>query len=75
MLCLPILFHGFRHTYATEICLTNGMPIETLSKTLGHTNISTTQIYAKITNEKVSRDMEALSHKLQDIEEYVCETL
>lgn len=70
-----VTWHMSRHTYATEICLTNGMPIETLSKTLGHTNISTTQIYAKITNEKVSNDMEALSHKLQDIEEYVCETL
>lgn len=70
-----VTWHMSRHTYATEICLTNGMPIETLSKTLGHTNISTTQIYAKITNEKVSNDMEALSHRLQDIEEYVCETL
>lgn len=70
-----VTWHMSRHTYATEICLTNGMPIETLSKTLGHKNISTTQIYAKITNEKVSHDMEALSHKLQDIEEYVCETL
>lgn len=70
-----VTWHMSRHTYATEICLTNGMPIETLSKTLGHSNISTTQIYAKITNEKVSNDMEALSHRLQDIEEYVCETL
>ena len=70
-----VTWHMSRHTYATEICLTNGMPIETLSKTLGHTNISTTQIYAKITNEKVSHDMETLSYKLQDIEEYVCETL
>ena len=39
---------------ATEICLTNGVPIETLSKMLGHTNIRTTQIYAKITHEKES---------------------
>ena len=70
-----VTWHQSRHTYATEICLTNGMPIETLNKTLGHTNISSTQIYAKITNEKVSHDMEALSHRLQNIEEYVCETL
>lgn len=41
-----VTWYMSRHTYATEICLTNGMPIETLSKTLGHTNISTTQIYA-----------------------------
>lgn len=53
-----------RHTMATEICLTNGVPIETLSKMLGHTNIRTTQIYAKITHEKESRDMNTLSDKL-----------
>ena len=70
-----VTWHMSRHTYATEICLTNGMPIETLNKTLGHTNISSTQIYAKITNEKVSHDREALSHRLQNIEQYVCETL
>lgn len=63
-------WHISRHTMATEICLTNGMPIETLSKLLGHTNIKTTQIYAKITNEKVSRDMDALSGKLNDIDQF-----
>ena len=55
---------------ATEICLTNGVPIETLSKMLGHTNIRTTQIYAKITHEKESRDMAALSDKLGKIEQF-----
>lgn len=62
--------HTSRHTMATEICLTNGVPIETLSKMLGHMNIRTTQIYAKITHEKESRDMAALSDKLSKIEQF-----
>lgn len=65
-----ITWHASRHTMATEVCLTNGVPIETLSKILGHTNIRTTQIYAKITHEKESRDMEALSDKLSKIEQF-----
>lgn len=50
-----------RHTMATEICLTNGVPIETVSSILGHKNIKTTQIYAKITKEKLNKDMDKLS--------------
>ncbi len=65
-----ITWHTSRHTMATEICLTNGVPIETLSKMLGHTNIRTTQIYAKIAHEKKSRDMAALSDKLSKIEQF-----
>jgi site-specific recombinase XerD len=56
---------------ATTICLSKGMPIETVSRILGHTNIKTTQIYAKITNQKISQDMEALSHKLEDLEKQI----
>ena len=44
----PITFHQSRHSYATTICLSNGVPIETLSKLMGHTSIRSTQIYAKI---------------------------
>ncbi|GAB6118891.1 site-specific integrase [Dysgonomonas termitidis] len=65
-----VTWHQSRHTYATEICLTNGVPIESLSKTMGHRNIKTTQRYAKITNEKVSRDMGNLSDVLQKIEQF-----
>jgi site-specific recombinase xerD len=49
---------------ATTVCLSQGVPIETVSQMLGHTNIHTTQIYAKITNEKISRDMAALTDKI-----------
>ena len=68
-LALPITFHLARHTFATTTTLANGVPIETVSKMLGHTNITTTQIYARITNDKINRDMQKLSAKLQDIEQ------
>ncbi|MBO5467970.1 MAG: site-specific integrase, partial [Prevotella sp.] len=53
-----VTWHMSRHSFATTVCLSNDMPIETLSKMLGHRSIRTTQIYAKITAEKVSNDME-----------------
>lgn len=56
-------FHMARHTYATEICLSNGVPIETISRMMGHSNIRTTQIYAEITNQKVRKDFGILSEK------------
>lgn len=55
-----LTFHMARHTFATTTTLSKGIPIETVSKMLGHTNISTTQIYARITNEKIRKDMESL---------------
>ena len=50
-------FHMARHTFATLICLTHGVPIETISKALGHSDLRSTQIYAEITNQKVGNDM------------------
>lgn len=64
-----VTFHLARHTFATTTTLANGVPIETVSKMLGHTNITTTQIYARITNDKINRDMQKLSDRLQDIEQ------
>lgn len=63
-----ITFHMARHTFATTTTLLNGIPIETVSKMLGHTNIVTTQIYARITNEKINRDMLGLSDRFADSE-------
>lgn len=60
-----ITFHLGRHTFATTVTLSQGVPIESVSKMLGHTNIQTTQIYARITNEKISRDMAVLAAKMR----------
>lgn len=64
---LWVLFHCARHTFATTITLGNGVPIETVSKMLGHTNVRTTQIYARITDQKINVDMESLAAKLNGI--------
>ena len=66
--CLPtaalwVLFHLARHGFAT-LALCKGMPIESVSRILGHTNIETTQIYAKITVEKLDNDLTMLGDKL-----------
>ena len=66
-----LTYHVARHTMATTITLSQGVPIETVSRMLGHTNIKTTQIYAKITKEKISQDMEILSHKLESLEKQI----
>lgn len=69
-LAQPITFHVARHTAATTVFLSNGVPIETVSSMLGHKSIKTTQIYAKITKEKLNQDMENLAARLNTIEEF-----
>ena len=61
-----LTFHCARHTYATTICLMNGVSLETLSKMLGHKRITTTQTYAKVTQPMIDREVEMLKEKLAD---------
>ena len=58
-------FHMARHTFATQVCLTNGVPMETVSKMMGHGSMRSTQIYAEITSQKVGADMKKLAGRIK----------
>lgn len=60
-----LTFHMSRFTFATTICLTQGVPIETLSQMMGHLSIKTTQIYAEVTRTKINEDMTNLAERIQ----------
>ena len=62
----PLVFHVARHTYATEITLSHGVPLETVSKMLGHSRIETTRIYAKVTDDKIDSDTRTLNRKISE---------
>jgi integrase len=59
-----LTFHCARHTFATTVTLLNGVPLETISKMLGHSKITTTMIYSRVTQSKIGLDMELLKSKL-----------
>jgi site-specific recombinase XerD len=58
-------YHQSRHSFGTEICLSQGVPIETLSKMMGHKSIKTTQIYAEVTRTKINEDMTSLAERIE----------
>ena len=62
----PLTYHQSRHTFASLICLQNGVPIESVSKALGHKNIQTTQQYAMVTHEKIDKDVNRLNERIAD---------
>ncbi len=62
-----LTFHIARHSFATTVTLSKGVPIETVSRMLGHTNIKTTQIYARVTTNKIQNDMNILAGKLNKL--------
>ena len=60
--------HAGRHSFASLITLEEGVPIETISRMLGHTNIQTTQIYARVTPKKLFEDMDRFVDATKDLE-------
>lgn len=61
-----LTFHMARHTYATEIALSHGVPMETVSRMLGHSRVDTTQIYAKVTDNKIDADTQSLNERIAE---------
>jgi len=61
-----VTFHRARHNFGTHVTLSQGVPIETVSRMMGHKNITTTQIYAKVTDTKVDEDMKRLKARISD---------
>lgn len=60
-----LTFHMSRFTFATTVCLTQGVPIESLSQMMGHLSIKTTQIYAEVTRTKIDEDMTNLAKTIE----------
>jgi integrase/recombinase XerD len=60
-----LTFHVARHTFGKTVALKNGIPLETVQMMMGHTKITTTQIYADVDEEKIINDMAGLEDKLE----------
>ena len=60
------IFHCLRHTFATLITLSSGVPLETVSQMLGHSDLRTTQIYAQVSSERIRQDMQRVQARIQD---------
>ena len=65
-----LTFHMSRFSFATTVCLTQGVPIESLRQMMGHLSIKTTQIYAEVTRTKINEDMTNLAERIQDKYEF-----
>ena len=70
-----LTYHVARHTNTATVLLSHGVPIETVSRLLRHTDLKTNQIYARITSRKISSDMEVLSHKPEKMEKEICDAI
>ena len=62
----PLTFHMARHTFASLITLSSGVPLETVSQMLGHSDLRTTQIYAQVSSERIRQDMQRVQARIQD---------
>ena len=67
----PLAYHMSRHTFGSQVCLSQGVPIESVSRMMGHTDIHTTQRYARVNNDKIANDMKKLSLRIADKYTYV----
>ena len=73
MLVLLLYFHQARHNFGTHVTLSLGVPIETVSRMMGHMSISTTQLYAQVTDKKVDEDMKVLKANGFNVTAELCE--